>query len=1126
MNRNFSSFFGTSALLTLMFLLFSGTARGGTCEKWAGKVTSAQGVVESLAVGETAWQPVKLNDTLCPGDQVRVQERSRADIVLANEALMRLDENSSLTLEDMVEEKTSVVDLFKGAGHFFSSRPNSLEVKTPYTAAGVRGTEFLIKVEENKTSLSIFAGAVLAQNDLGRLELTSGQSAVAEAGKAPVLKVVVRPRDAVQWALYYPPVIYAAPEKTRPGGEDRDARLYAQRASDLLAVGRVNEANESIGKALALAPDFGDAYALQSIIATVQNDKDKALGLARKAVTADPGSAAAWVALSYAQQSRFDLEGARKSIQEAVVKDPRNALAWARFAELWSMFGNMDRSLDAAQKAVALDPNLSRTQTVLGFAYLTQIRIDKAKKAFEKAVELDQADPMPRLGLGLAIIRDGNLREGGKQLEIAASLDPNNSLVRSYLGKTYFEEKRTGLDEREYNVAKQLDPSDPTPWFYDAITKQTENRPVEALQEMEKSVQLNDNRAVYRSKLLLDSDEAARSASLARIYVDLGFQQRGLAEGWSAVNLDPTEYSAHRFLADLYSVLPRHEIARVSELLMSQLLQPVNIAPIQPTLGEADLFLTSAQGPSTLSSNEFNTLFNRNRVTLETSGMAGNLGTYGAEGIVSGIWDNLSFSSGYSRFQTNGWRPGAFQTDNLYDAFGQYQLSYKTSIQAEYRLRSWDMGDTTLRFLPGDFFPEADLTDTTTSARFGFHHAFSPDSHLLGNFTYQNANEDQFYKLFFDFDRFMQYPFYLIPTLAQSGYNGELQYLYRSENFNVVTGAGYFHIRMNEVDFQNWPAFDIFQSTFIPSDTDHVNAYFYSYIGCIRNTMITLGVSGDFYNQENKTDTILSGVRQTRSSQDLNVNQVNPKLGISWEPIPGTVFRAATFRTLKRTLLTEQTLEPTQVAGFNQFFDDINATRTWVYGAAVDQKFSECLFGGLEFYRRDLDVPWTSLTSSQLLTTSWSEDIGRAYLYWTPHKWVALTAEYQYEMYDRGIDFLGPANIEDVTTHKVPLGINFFHPSGWSLGLQGTYYAQEGDFTMLKTTGSPSTNPNFFQHGQENFFVMDAFLRYRLPKRYGFISFGVKNLTDRHFLFADTDFNNPLIRPDRTYMGMVTLFLP
>jgi len=46
--------------------------------------------------------------------------------------------------------------------------------------------------------ITIFDGQVLASNAAGSLTLTGGQSAVAEAGKAPVLQVVVRLLDVVQ----------------------------------------------------------------------------------------------------------------------------------------------------------------------------------------------------------------------------------------------------------------------------------------------------------------------------------------------------------------------------------------------------------------------------------------------------------------------------------------------------------------------------------------------------------------------------------------------------------------------------------------------------------------------------------------------------------------------------------------------------------------------------------------------------------------------------------------------------------------------------------------------------------------------------------------------------------------
>src|SRR5437867_5485960 len=398
-------------------------------------------------------------------------------------------------------------------------------------------------------------------------------------------------------------------------------------------------------------------------------------------------------------------------------------------------FAELDEALEAAKKAVDLDPNLSRTRTVLGFAYLTEVNTREAKAAFEKAIEFDQADYLPRLGLGLVKIREGDLAEGRREIEIAASLDPNNSIVRSYLGKAYYEEKRGPLDEREYAIAKELDPKDPTPWFYDAIAKQTTNRPVEALHDLQQAIELNDNRAVYRSRLLLDADLAARSASLGRIYSDLSFQQLALVEGWKSVNTDPTNFSAYRFLADSYSVLPRHEIARVSELLQSQLLQPINITLIQPRLAESNLFLISAGGPGALSFNEFNPIFNRDRLAVQASGLVGENSTFGGEGVVSGIYKKASFSLGYAHFETDGFRINSDQKDDILNAFAQVELSPQTSVQAEYRYRKTEKGDLPLRFFPESIFPGQRNNDERQTIRLGARHAFSPSSIILASFT-------------------------------------------------------------------------------------------------------------------------------------------------------------------------------------------------------------------------------------------------------------------------------------------------------------------------------------------------------------------------------------------------------
>jgi tetratricopeptide (TPR) repeat protein len=1122
-------------LLTSVSLVLTtpATSQAQACKQWVAKMVSVQGTVQVKRESGTQWQAVKLNETYCPGDTIRVQDRSRAELALPNQPVLRLDQNTTLTLRGMKEEKTSLVDLAKGAAHFFSRSPRSLSVSTAFVNAGVEGTEFFVRVDENSTFISVFEGKVLAVNQAGSLAIAGGQSAMAESGRAPIPRTVIRPRDAVQWTLYYPPVLSFRPtdfqglsptememvnqslEAYRQGNltgafeslgeapqKADDPRLFNYRASLLLAVGRADEAKKDIEQALKINQANSDALTLQASIAVAQNQKEEALGLAKKAVESDPKSASALIALSYAQQANFNLDGALKSLREAVQVQPDNALAWARLAEMQQSFGELGKSLEAARKAVALNPDLSRTQSVLGFAHLTRIETKQAREAFEKAIQLDQADPLPRLGLGLAKIRDGDLAEGRSELEVAVSLDPDNALVRSYLGKAYYEEKKDKLAEDQYAMAEKLDPKDPTAFFYEAIQKQTTNRPVEALQDLQQAIELNDNRAVYRSQLLLDQDLAARSASLARIYGDLGFQQLALAEGWKSVNTDPANYSAHRFLADSYSVLPRHEIARVSELLQSQLLQPENITPIQPRLAESNSFVISGGGPANASFNEFNPLFNRDRFAVQASGLAGEHNTAAGEVVASGIYKKVSFSVGGYGYQTDGFRNNNDVKDGIFNAFLQTSLSPSTSLQAEYRYRNLERGDTRQLFFQDDFSPFLRQKDTYSSIRLGGRHDFSSGSTLIGNFMYNKGDSSAQENPTEAFSTK-----YNIKNDAES-YSAEMAHIFTADKFKLLSGAGYFDIRSNytlnyELYFPDDPFTPVNTSDVLNADTKHTNLYVYSYFQPVKPLTITVGVSADF-------------LRVTDSDTD----QFNPKLGIVWNPVPDTTIRAAAFRTLKRTLITNQTLEPTQVAGFNQFYDDPNGTEAWRYGLGVDQKFLKSLYGGAEFSYRDLQVPFVDVagTVPENKKSDWKETLGRAYLYWTPYKWLALKGEYLYEKNERNEAFsMGVRNLE---TNRFPLGIHFFHPSGLSAFFRATYYIQKGEFETL------AAERGVYVSGDDQFWVCDAAISYRLPKRYGFLSAGATNLFNQSFKYYDTDTVNPSIQPSRMFFVKATLAFP
>ena len=188
-----------------------------------------------------------MGDALCEGDAVRAGRWSRAAISLINQAVLRLDQNTTLQLVDITAEaeERSFLELVVGALQSFSRSPRLLAVNTPYLNAAIEGTEFFVEVAAQQSSVIVFEGIVAAANPEGELRLASGEGAVAEAGQAPRALVVVRPRDAVQWALYYPPIFAAIGGRGMPAPPDLPPPLAE--AADRANQGNVNGALRGSG---------------------------------------------------------------------------------------------------------------------------------------------------------------------------------------------------------------------------------------------------------------------------------------------------------------------------------------------------------------------------------------------------------------------------------------------------------------------------------------------------------------------------------------------------------------------------------------------------------------------------------------------------------------------------------------------------------------------------------------------------------------------------------------------------------------------------------------------------------------------------------------------------------------
>jgi len=232
--------------------------------------------------------------------------------------------------------------------------------------------------------------------------------------------------------------------------------------------------------------------------------------------------------------------------------------------------------------------------------------------------------------------------------------------------------------------ARQLDPADPTAWLYSALINREENRINPAASDLEKSIELNDNRAVYRSSLLLDQDRAVRSSSLAGIYRSANMNEVAAREAGRAVSDDYANYSSHLFLSESYNALRdptrfnlRYETPWFSEWLLANLLSPVGGTPLSQQISQQ----------------EYSRLFEKDRLGLVSQTEYRSDGQVREVASQFGRYHNSAYAIDVDYQHNNGVRPNnELDRLELYTTFKQ-QLTPQDSVLLLAKLQQYHSGD-------------------------------------------------------------------------------------------------------------------------------------------------------------------------------------------------------------------------------------------------------------------------------------------------------------------------------------------------------------------------------------------------------------------------------------------------
>jgi predicted O-linked N-acetylglucosamine transferase (SPINDLY family) len=157
---------------------------------------------------------------------------------------------------------------------------------------------------------------------------------------------------------------------------------------ELHRTGDIDAAARAYERALAVAPDHGDARYLLALVEMSRGRFEVARGHIRSAVRADPANAHYLFADGEIARGLNDIDGAIRAFEAAVAIDASDAQRWAQLGDLHLAAGCPVAAERDARLAIKVDPALQNAWHLLGESLRAQARSTQALECYKEAMRL------------------------------------------------------------------------------------------------------------------------------------------------------------------------------------------------------------------------------------------------------------------------------------------------------------------------------------------------------------------------------------------------------------------------------------------------------------------------------------------------------------------------------------------------------------------------------------------------------------------------------------------------------------------------------------------------------------------------------------------------------------------
>ena len=1101
-------------------------------------------------------QSIRANELVVTGVNGKVA------LLLADETLLRLHFNSEFKLRAVAPvagwlAKTkaalqSSYQLLKGEMWFRNKRRVAdIEIETTHLSVTVRGTEFVVIANEDVTLVNMLEGRVSASNSYGSIDAQSGEQIIGQFGQAPFKRVLLNPDDAVQWTIRLPSLFsidslfshyFENNDAIQKGQKESNTGIFShalslsqkgdyQQVIEILNKNRNNNKSGSskddtkrdgelleawaylesgrIDKSVKLLEQFTKRYKsdlrgwqVLALSALLNNEKNRALEASIMATQLAPDNAESWLLKSYALQSQFELTQAENAAEQAVKQHAGLVSAWLQRATLAIAKGeyrSAERLVKNAQSA-SLHPTADIDAT-RGFIALAMGQRNQAQQYFSKALKLDGSFAPAYLGQALAAMEINDTEIALKSIATAVTIEPLNASYLNYYAKIAYE---TGRFERSIEMlqrAAELDSNDPTPFYLQAIIARDKNQDGKAVSLLKQASKLNDNRAVYRSRYLLDADLAVKNVDLSLSFQRFDFSAWAERRAIQALQLDRQNFSAHLMYANTLNNVPGRDSSFAAETLLARLLQPAN----------ANFF-------NIASDRSF--LFDQPRLAAILGYTVGSFDNIDREVTLFGgsTVNNFAFQLNVLDAQSDGWRPTQNESLESFAAIGKWEPTINHSFYISALKQSLSDADELLRRF--EFSSPSEPRDSRDNdierIELGYNYRLNAGSRWLTYFDYQRSSSD-ITDASVDIDQ-LGFNTTVRDTINTIDFSSETafvqsQYMTKLKRHDLVAGILFRYSELQRIDdvMGDIEVFDSIGN--LVTTVENTAAPLLN----INNNVRTEFISGYITDRWRFNDSWVAEAAlywdffqnaEPLTDEEFQDTRLNGRIGLAGNIGSSQTVRAAAYR-YTQPVSTLSRIDPVEVVGLGVYRHNVPGSFTDEASLSWELEMDRAYLQVLGFYS-EVDVEGRqrfSTISNELFFESTMQQVRnrgvetRYNQFFTKN--IGLSLSWSHFKID---DDFSPLNSRE--EDLVSLDLNFVYGNGISFDIEYIYRNLHG-LSRVQDDEPSLTNIGF---------------EYEFPKNLGLLKLEINNIEDNNFDWVTDSFVLDGRIPRRQYLATIEIY--